>query len=118
MLLLPKKKEVAMAGPKSQAGAGRNASPGYEEQACQKEVGSLAESCPEKQQQGRGGLCAPKLLPPNNMQKAMAGPTHRAGAGRNASLGYKEQVCQKEPGNLAGSSPEKQQEGSSGGHGS
>ena len=64
MLLLPKKKEMAMAGPKSQAGAGRNASPGYEEQACQKEAGSLAESCPEKQQQGRGGLCAPKLLLP------------------------------------------------------
>ena len=95
-----------MIGSTNPTGAGQNASPGYKEEVCQKEPGSLG-----KQQQGGSGLRALKLLPPKSKEVAIAGPTYQAGAGRNASLGFKEQGCQKESGNLAESSLSHQQEG-------
>ena len=80
-------------------------------QVAQKEPGNLAGSSLGYQQQGSKGLCALKLLLPKSKEKAMIGSTGLAGAGQNASPGCKEEVCQKEPGSLAESSPSHQQEG-------
>ena len=107
-----------MAGTTYRAGASKDAEMGSKEKAHQKESRSSAASSPGYPQEGHGfgtKSRAKMLLPPGSKQKILVGTSSHSGAGKNASLGPNEQVCQRKSGNLAKSSPSSRHRGRSGG---